>query len=118
MDTLETAVIGAGVIGLAVARRLARAGREVVVLESEDKDGLLVDWLSQLLFIHEVDSVLLKTFDVSVIEKCGKFRLTAHAKGETIDMKRHELKLVVKAVTYHMLEVNEKEGYAKVLFDI
>ncbi len=39
MDTVETAVIGAGVIGLAVARRLALAGREVVVLESEDAIG-------------------------------------------------------------------------------
>lgn len=34
MDTIDTAVIGAGVIGLAVARRLAHAGREVVVLEA------------------------------------------------------------------------------------
>ena len=39
MDTLDTAVIGAGVIGLAVARRLSAAGREVVVLESEDAFG-------------------------------------------------------------------------------
>ena len=35
MDTVECLVIGAGVIGLAVARALARSGREVVVLESE-----------------------------------------------------------------------------------
>jgi L-2-hydroxyglutarate oxidase LhgO len=39
MDTIETAVIGAGAIGLAVARRLAEAGREVVILESEDAFG-------------------------------------------------------------------------------
>jgi L-2-hydroxyglutarate oxidase LhgO len=39
MDTIETAVIGAGVIGLAVARRLGGAGREVVVLESADAIG-------------------------------------------------------------------------------
>jgi L-2-hydroxyglutarate oxidase LhgO len=39
MDTIETAVIGAGVIGLAVARRLSAAGREVVVLEAEAAIG-------------------------------------------------------------------------------
>src|ERR1700730_4871784 len=35
MDTIECLVVGAGVIGLAVARALARAGREVIVVESE-----------------------------------------------------------------------------------
>ena len=33
MDEVETVVIGAGVVGLAIARRLAEAGQEVVVLE-------------------------------------------------------------------------------------
>lgn len=38
-DTLDCAVIGAGVVGLAVARELARAGREVVILEAADAFG-------------------------------------------------------------------------------
>jgi L-2-hydroxyglutarate oxidase LhgO len=38
-ERVECAVIGAGVVGLAVARRLALAGREVVVLEAEDAFG-------------------------------------------------------------------------------
>jgi L-2-hydroxyglutarate oxidase LhgO len=39
MDKVECVVIGAGVIGLAIARRLARAGREVVVLEATEGIG-------------------------------------------------------------------------------
>ena len=39
MDVVECLVIGAGVVGLAVARALARAGREVVVVEAEDAMG-------------------------------------------------------------------------------
>jgi len=39
MDKVECVVIGAGVIGLAIARRLAQAGREVVVLEAADGIG-------------------------------------------------------------------------------
>jgi len=35
MDSVECLVIGAGVVGLAIARALARLGREVIVLESE-----------------------------------------------------------------------------------
>jgi L-2-hydroxyglutarate oxidase LhgO len=39
MDKLDTVVIGAGVVGLAVARALAQSGREVVVLEKERTIG-------------------------------------------------------------------------------
>ena len=39
MDKVDTVVIGAGVVGLAIARRLARDGREVLLLESADEFG-------------------------------------------------------------------------------
>jgi len=39
MDRVECVVVGAGIVGLAVARALALAGREVVVLEAEDAIG-------------------------------------------------------------------------------
>lgn len=39
MDRVECIVVGAGVVGLAVARRLALSGREVVVLEAAETIG-------------------------------------------------------------------------------
>ena len=39
MDEIECIVVGAGVVGLAIARRLAQDGREVIVLEAEDAIG-------------------------------------------------------------------------------
>ena len=39
MDSVDCLVIGAGVIGLAVARTLACAGREVIVVEAEEAIG-------------------------------------------------------------------------------
>lgn len=39
LETIDCTVIGAGVVGLAIARALALQGREVVVLESEDGIG-------------------------------------------------------------------------------
>ena len=39
MDQIDTVVIGAGVVGLAVARALALRGREVLVLEAADAIG-------------------------------------------------------------------------------
>ena len=40
MDKLDCVIVGAGVVGLAVARSLALAGREVIVLEAEPQIGV------------------------------------------------------------------------------
>jgi L-2-hydroxyglutarate oxidase LhgO len=39
VDRVDAVVIGAGLVGLAVARALATAGHEVVILEAEDAIG-------------------------------------------------------------------------------
>ncbi len=39
MDRVEVAVIGAGVVGLAIARALAQRGHEVLILEAADRFG-------------------------------------------------------------------------------
>jgi len=40
-DSVDCVVIGAGVIGLAIARKLAMSGRDVIVLEREDAIGTI-----------------------------------------------------------------------------
>ena len=39
MECADTIIIGAGVVGLATARALAQAGREVIVVDSEPFAG-------------------------------------------------------------------------------
>src|SRR5881227_1726718 len=39
MERVEAVVVGAGVVGLAIARELALAGREVIILDAEDAIG-------------------------------------------------------------------------------
>lgn len=41
MDSVDCVIIGAGVAGLAIARRLAQAGREVIVLEAAETIGTI-----------------------------------------------------------------------------
>src|SRR6187402_3961056 len=40
METIDTAVVGAGVVGLAAALAVARRGRSVCVLEREPRPGM------------------------------------------------------------------------------
>lgn len=89
-------------------------GEVEVRAASDDLESLLVDWLTELLFVHERDHVFLSAFDVRI----DGFALEAAVRGEEIDPDRHPLETEVKAVTYHMIEVNVEEGYAFVIFDI
>ena len=89
-------------------------GEYRVEVESTDLQGLLVDWLTELLYLFDTQDVLLRGFDVSIDGN----KLTATVRGESLDRERHPLKSDVKAATYHMLEINEEEGYVVVLLDI
>ena len=89
-------------------------GEHRVQVTSHDLTSLLVDFLSELLFIHETDKVLLSEFDVAVSDSA----VDAHVRGERIDKARHPLHLMVKAVTYHGLSVDPVKGEAQVIFDI
>lgn len=109
------AAAAAGMFSLVADLRKVRAVGEVEVrVKADDLEALMVRWLSELLFLHETQRLLLKEFDVRI----DGTSLDARARGETIDKKRHELKLNIKAVTYHRLRVDRKAGLAEVIFDI
>jgi len=88
-------------------------------LTSPTVDRLLYDFLTELIVIKDVDSLLFKDFHVSVAP--GKeHKLTCEARGEEIDRERHALRNDVKAVTMHMFGVKKKGGRweATVVLDI
>jgi SHS2 domain-containing protein len=82
--------------------------------KSANLEQLLVDWLSELLFICDAQNLVFSDFKVTL----SGTELHSVVKGEEINRKRHTLRKEIKAVTYHMLEVNEKENCVQVLFDI
>ena len=109
------AAAAAGMFSLVADLRKVRAVGEVEVrVKADDLEALMVRWLSELLFLHETQRLLLKEFDVRI----AGTSLEARARGEAIDKKRHELKLNIKAVTYHRLRIDRKAGLAEVIFDI
>ncbi len=89
-----------------------------VSLTSEDIDTLLYDFLTELIVIKDVDSLLFRDIEVHV-EPDHK-ALTADLRGEPIDRERHDLRNDVKAVTMHMFGVKHEGGrwQATVVLDI
>jgi len=90
-----------------------------IVLENESVDGLLIDWLSELVFLKDTETLLFSVFDVN-IRKNDVYVLKAEVKGEKINREKHSLRSDVKAVTYHMFEVTKTgdNWTARVVLDI
>lgn len=89
-------------------------------LESSSLDLLLVDFLTEILYRFEVDQFLCARSDVRLASTSTAWRLHSTLHGETFDERRHQIKVLIKAVTYHALEVGEdaRGWHATVVFDI
>jgi SHS2 domain-containing protein len=89
-----------------------------VSLTSEDADRLLYDFLTELIIMKDVDSMLYTRYEVEVSQD-GR-NLKAKMKGEKIDRVKHVLRNDVKAVTMHMFGIlRSPEGWkATVVLDI
>ncbi len=99
---------------IADPEKVKPVGEVEVRVEGEDLEELMVNWLQELLYLHETQHLLLCEFDVAL----DGLKLRASARGERIDKRRHGLKAVVKAVTYHRIKVDPTRGVAEVIFDI
>lgn len=97
-------------------KKIKSIGEYKIELKADNLEQLLVDWLSKLLYLYDSNNFLFCKFKVK-LDKEGN-NLKAEVFGEEFDRKRHPIGKEIKAVTYHLLEVNEKENYVQVLFDI
>jgi SHS2 domain-containing protein len=98
-------------------RKVRRRVEKRITIERESLDRLMVDWLSELLYLHDVENLLFKGVK---IESVGKGGLKAVVKGEPFQEGIHVIKTEVKAVTYHQIEVKKKNGRwrAQIIFDL
>jgi len=88
-------------------------------IDNEKIDGLLYDFLSEILFLKDSKYMVFKKVRVSITEN-EIFELKAVLEGDTINPKKQQLENDIKAVTMHMFELKkEKNGYkATVVVDI
>ena len=87
-------------------------------ISSQDTDRLLYDFLTELIVVKDVDSLLFKSFRVALGRDSRS--LVCTAAGEEIDRERHALRNDAKAVTMHMFGIRrEGRGWrATIVLDI
>jgi SHS2 domain-containing protein len=130
----HTADIGFEAFGASVEELFANAARALIDLEVDldtirpsrelnlKVEGsawsdLLVNWLSEILYLNDAEGWLFRDFRVQQLEEKV---ITATARGEKFDRARHRVKMLVKAVTYHQLVLEETaQGWrAQVYVDV
>ena len=108
--------------------RIEAREERFVEVAGEDYESLLVNWLSEVLYLFDSEEFAARRFHVDSIDAAEtdtRFedtpaRLRARLAGEPRHPERHRWTLIVKAVTYHEIEVIERDGRweARVFLDI
>ena len=85
--------------------------------QGETLETLLVNWINECLYIHDIEGFVLRDLDPPRIE-AG--RVYAILRGEPVDPGRHPRGILVKAATYHALalEHGPDEVSARLVLDI
>lgn len=86
-------------------------------VSGQEVGELLVNWLNDILYLFEVRGIYPVSFEVQAVNDTSARGLV---RGEPFDAGRHPVERVVKAVTYHQLEVKRTaaEWRARVYVDL
>ncbi|MBI5227732.1 archease [Candidatus Micrarchaeota archaeon] len=90
-------------------------------IKGEDVERLLANFLQELIFLKDAKLMLYVSYNLKIEKaKGGTYSLAAKCKGEKLDMKKHELLVDVKAVSWHLFKVEKtKSGWtALVILDV
>lgn len=86
-----------------------------IELEADDVENLLHKFLEEFVFFKDTEQLLFSEIEVNIDgggdEKDSKYSLKATLHGEKLDMKKHELTVEVKAITWHKFSVEKNDTW-------
>lgn len=87
--------------------------------KGKDLRYLLFSWLEEIPFILITEGFAIKRIEFDIEEKDG-FKINATAYGETLDVKKHNFKVEIKAPTFYDMEIRENKDnfYMRFLLDL
>ncbi|MFH1490873.1 MAG: archease [Pseudomonadota bacterium] len=95
----------------------AKASPLTLAVTGEDLADLMVRWLGEILYLFEGDHLITAFLNVHTVTPS---RIEATLQTTPFDPEIHEIQHEIKAVTYHQIEVAEKDGHweARIIFDL
>ncbi len=93
-----------------------RETREVRA-QGDSPETLLVNWIDECLYVHEIEGFVVRRVEVSV---CQDTLIHGILHGEELDLRRHRPGSVVKAATSHGVSVTSLDGRheTRVILDV
>ena len=102
-------------------KRISSNIEKKIKIEAEDKEALLFDFLSELLYIFDVEELVFNNIKVQIIKESEDlYVLNALLRGEKFSLTKHEIGVEVKAITYSFMEITESKNKVEIsiVFDI
>ena len=89
-----------------------------IIAEGFDLESLLYDWIEKLIVLFDSRQLLVSKAKVESVEVDpeGRYKLKARVWGERYDPERHESRALVKAMTYHMMDIRKDGKLFKIRF--
>ncbi len=96
---------------------IAEAEEREIEINSEDLYSLMFDWLDELIFLFDSESLIMRSFDIAIDE--SNFSIQGTCKGGKFDPSKHVSGIIIKAVTYNMMQIKKNEEWrARVVLDV
>ncbi len=96
---------------------IAEAEEREIEINSEDLYSLMFDWLDELIFLFDSESLVMRSFDIAIDE--SNFSIQGTCKGGKFDPSTHVSGIIIKAVTYNMMQIKSNDVWkARVILDV
>ncbi len=94
--------------------------KKEVKLKNEKVETLLFDFLQEIIYYKDAEVLLFNKAKVKIRKVKNEYELVATLEGEEINQEKQKLGADVKAITYHMFEVEQtsKGWRAQIILDV
>ena len=91
--------------------------RREVRAQAENPEALLVTWVDECLYVHEIEGFVVREVEMTV---CTDTLAHGYLHGEPLDPRRHQIGTVVKGATYHRTALTTQDGLheARLIVDV